>query len=53
MHAINAATITSALGYTPPAQDTTYAEFVGATTNTAGSIGLVPSPAAGETTKLL
>ena len=33
--------------------NTTYAPFIGATTNTAGSAGLVPSPAVGETTKLL
>ena len=35
------------------ATDTTYSDFVGATSSVAGSAGLVPAPAAGDETKVL
>ena len=42
------ANVTSALGYTPPTQDTTYGEMTGATSTADGESGLVPAPDAGE-----
>ena len=45
--------VTSALGYTPPRQDTTYDVFDGATETEAGTAGLVPAPGAGTQNKYL
>ena len=45
--------VTSALGYTPPTQDTTYATMVGASSSTAGKGGLVPTPLQGKQTSFL
>ena len=36
--------VTAALGYTPPTTNTTYSNFVGATSSANGSNGLVPAP---------
>lgn len=40
-------------GKTISATDTTYSDFTGATSSAAGTHGLVPAPASGETTKFL
>lgn len=40
-------------GTTISATDTTYSDFVGASSSVAGSAGLVPAPAAGDDTKFL
>lgn len=40
-------------GKTISATDTTYSDFTGATTSTAGAHGLVPAPAAGDENKVL
>lgn len=40
-------------GNTISATDTTYSDFTGASSSTAGSAGLVPAPAAGDDTKFL
>lgn len=45
--------VTSALGYTPPTTNTTYSDFIGATSSSAGSHGLVPAPAKGDQSKFL
>ena len=45
---ITKANVTNALGYTPPTTNTTYGNFVGATSDAAGNQGLVPAPAAGK-----
>ena len=42
------ANVTAALGYTPPTTNTTYDDFVGATSSEGGESGLVPAPEAGE-----
>lgn len=38
---------------TPPNNDTTYSEFTGASSSAAGTIGLVPAPAAGASNRYL
>lgn len=45
---ITKANVTNALGYTPPTTNTTYGNFVGATSDAAGNQGLVPAPTAGK-----
>lgn len=47
---ISKSDVVSALGYTPPKEDTntTYSDMTGATSSTAGKAGLVPAPAAGD-----
>ena len=45
--------VTTALGYTPPQQDTTYSVMTGSTANAAGKAGLVPTPPTGSNTKFL
>ena len=45
--------VTSALGYTPPTTNTEYGNFSGATSNTAGTAGLVPAPTSGKTNQVL
>lgn len=49
------ANVVSALGYTPgtSSSDTTYSDFTGATSSSAGVHGLVPAPASGVTGKFL
>lgn len=47
------ANVTNALGYTPPATNTTYNTMGAATASTAGKAGLVPAPAAGKQTSFL
>lgn len=47
------ANVASALGYTPPTHDTTYADMSGATSSAAGAHGLVPAPAAGKQSSYL
>lgn len=46
-------TANSATDTTIALTDTTYSDFVGATTSAAGSAGLVPAPVAGDDTKFL
>ena len=45
--------VTDALGYTPPTTNTTYSVMGAATSDAAGSSGLVPAPAAGKQTSFL
>ena len=40
---LSKANVTAALGYTPPSTNTTYANYVGATTAASGTAGLVPA----------
>lgn len=47
------ANVTSALGYTPSATDTTYSVMQGATTNADGKAGLVPAPASDKVVSFL
>ena len=50
---LTSANVTTALGYTPPKQDTTYADFTGASSSAAGKHGLVPAPAQGNQNSFL
>lgn len=50
---LTAGTNITITGSTISATDTTYSNFVGATSGTAGVAGLVPAPASGETDKYL
>ena len=45
---VTSSSIISALGYTPPTQDTTYNVMTGANSSRNGSEGLVPAPIKGE-----
>ena len=45
--------VTTALGYTPPTTNTTYSDMKAATSNAAGTHGLVPAPAAGKQASFL
>lgn len=50
---ITSTNITDALGYTPPESDTTYKDFVGATSTSSGKSGLVPAPSSGASDRYL
>ena len=41
---LSSSCVTSALGYTPPKINTTYNNFIGATSSASGKYGLVPAP---------
>lgn len=47
------ANVTAALGYTPPTTNTTYSNFVGATSSANGSNGLVPAPTTSNVAQFL